>query len=69
MNLGDALDKLTVSQSTVDAYYQQEEGEKILSSNISVIMPTTGIVKTITFATVFQGSNLYLKKINQTMPA
>jgi twinkle protein len=25
MNLGDALDKLTVSQSTVDAYYQQEE--------------------------------------------
>jgi hypothetical protein len=46
-----------------------EEGEKILSSNINVIMPTTGIVKTITFAAVFQVSNLYLKKINQTMPA
>jgi hypothetical protein len=32
-------------------------------------MPTTGIVKTITLDTVFQGNSLYLKKINQTMPA
>jgi hypothetical protein len=32
-------------------------------------MPTTGMVNTITLETVFQGNSLYLKNINQTMPA
>jgi hypothetical protein len=46
-----------------------EEGAKILRSKINVIMPTTGIVNTTTLETVVQGSNLYLKKISQTMLA
>ena len=46
-----------------------DEGEKTLSSKIKVIIPTTGIVKTMTLDTVFHGSSLNLKKISQTIVA
>jgi hypothetical protein len=46
-----------------------EEGAKTLSRRIRVIMPTTGMVNTMTLAEVVQGSNLYLKKMSQTILA
>jgi hypothetical protein len=43
-----------------------EEGATMLSSRMSNVSPTIGMVVTITWVMKFQGSHLSLKKISQT---
>lgn len=45
------------------------DGANRLSSMISVNMPTTGIVTTMTCEVAFHGNSLNLKKISQTIRA
>ena len=53
----------------LDYPYVGLDGANRLSSMISVNMPTTGIVTTMTCEVVFQGRSLNLKKISQTINA